>query len=197
LQALKPEGQAEDTVVGQEPVPTATGEARAAGAAEETPSNATEATPPAEVTHAASDEEGQRANEQAGQTRAMVQPSTEAHTTDTVVAAANVTTSATHTPAAAPGEVGETPAFATPVSSRRTACTTRAGSAAYATVTASWVSSPPRTTTHGEARSPARSAKPTTPHTAPLSRAGGAPNRPTARPARGATRIPATPPGSR
>jgi hypothetical protein len=91
----------------------------------------------------------------------------------------------------------ELTAFATPVSGSSTACTTRAGSAAYATVTETWVSNPATMTCHGSPRQRASRPKPATPKVAPTSRVRRAPRRGTTLPAKGATTMPAALPGSR
>jgi len=114
LQALNPEGHAEDTVVAQAHTPPPVGEAKPAGAAK-LPSVAMTTAPWSEAAQVANEQNIQGANEQKAHPGAAAQPTAEARETDTVVVQADAA-SAAPAPADAPAEAGEgdTPAFAMP-----------------------------------------------------------------------------------
>jgi len=114
LQALNPEGHAEDTVVAQAHTPPPVGEAKPAGAAK-LPSVAMTTAPWSEAAQVANEQDIQGANEQKAHPGAAAQPTAEARETDTVVVQADAA-SAAPAPADAPAEAGEgdTPAFAMP-----------------------------------------------------------------------------------
>jgi len=103
LQALNPEGQAEDTVVAQAHIPAPTDEAKA-GAAAKTPPVAATAAPRADTAQTVNEQAAQVAHGQAAHP-AAVQPATAAPKTDTVVA---------ETQAAPQETANETPSFAMP-----------------------------------------------------------------------------------
>lgn len=113
LQALNPEGHAEDTVVAQAHIPTPGDETRPVGAAK-MPSVATTTAPWSEAAQAANEQDVQGVNDQAVHPGAA-QPTAEAHETDTVVVQEHAAASAAPTPTDIPGqEEGATPSFAMP-----------------------------------------------------------------------------------